>query len=501
MQAAKISLSSKFGGLYALLVVLLLSVGAVVLTNLENMTRDAHQVLEESRESVVVSRMRSRAQTVESLIEELSSQGQISKNAQQHLLRSTASLAADLKAMHSEDDPSRSEHQEEEDEVTRKTAERLASIEAGLKAPYSAMRQAEMLGSIQAIRHSISLLDEETQSEVMHAEHDFEDRVEWTRKITLYTAVFGGIILIGALLFVFRGVVVPLRTLREGAEQFGRGDLLHRIQISSGDEVGLLATTFNEMADRISRTQFELENRVRERTGEFIRAARLADLGIFAAGIAHEINTPLASIVSCADGLSRKIAKRGSEFAEGQEYLSTISSEAFRARDITSRLLALSKQGGQELAAVAMQLVCAQVDSAVAPLLKSRDMQLHVEGPTREKQLHIDAGELVQVLVNLILNARDASEDGATIQLRYHFDLDRLVLEVIDHGGGIAEEHLNRVFEPFFTTKGRREGTGLGLALVSALVEARGGVVRVESELDHGTRFTVDLPINWMELE
>jgi len=497
MQAPKISLSSKLGGLYLLLVTLFFLVGAVVLTNLRDMTRDAHQVLEESRESVVVSRMRSHAQTIEALLEDLTAQKSISENAKRRLLSSTAPLAEDLRSMQSENDPSRSEHQREEDEVTLRSSQRLAAIDEALRAPFSTKRQQEMLANVRAIYASISLLDEETRSEVAHAERDFEERAAETRRITQYTAIIGGIVLLAALLFVFRGVVIPLRMLRSGADKFGKGDLLHRIDIASQDEVGLLATTFNEMAERISRTQFELENRVRQRTGEFIRAARLADLGIFAAGIAHEINTPLASIVSCADGLSRKIAKQGLDFPEGQEYLGTITNEAFRAREITTRLLALSRQGGQEVISVDMPLVCAQIRTAINHLLSERKIQLSIERPAREKQLTIDAGELVQVLVNLILNALHASDPGATIVLRYEFSLDRIVLEVEDHGAGIEAEHLDRVFEPFFTTRGRGEGTGLGLALVSALVEGRDGFVHVESEPGKGARFTIDLPIDW----
>ncbi len=495
------SLSNKFGGLYALLILLFLGLGFVVLANLEDMTRDAEQVLEESREFGVVSRMHADAETLVALIEALPAEREFTANESERLFRLTDRLAADLEKMRTEQDPSRTEHQDDEDEITRVASQELRAIRTKLSGPQPRRELGSMLEEVRVIQDAIGTLGAETAEEVEHAERDFAAHVEWTRRVTLYSVVIGSLVLCGALLLVFRGVVAPLRKLQAGAQRFGEGDLLHRIDITSRDEVGLLASTFNEMAERISRTRFELENRVRERTGEFIRAARLADLGVFAAGIAHEINTPLASIVSCADGLSRKLEKRGIAFEEGREYLATISTEAFRAREITTRLLALAGQGGQELAMVDLRLVLGQVRTAVEHLLEKRSIELRMQLHETNRRLHIDAGELVQVLVNLILNAADASERGGTIELRYQFELERIWFEVEDHGTGIAAEDLDRIFEPFFTTKGPREGTGLGLALVSALVEARNGSVRVESRVGEGTQFRIEIPIDWKDAQ
>ncbi len=252
------------------------------------------------------------------------------------------------------------------------------------------------------------------------------------------------------------------------------------------------------MADRIADTQSELEARVASRTREFIRAARLADLGVLAAGVAHEINNPLASIASCAEGLERRLAKGELDGADQHDYLRTISAEAYRAREITTRLLALARQEPSETADVDLGLVLHQVEAAVSRLLERRKLRLRSEFPP-QASVRGSAGELIQILVNLILNAKDASPDGATIDVRCRVEAKWIVFEVEDRGHGIEAQDIDRIFDPFYTTKRPGEGTGLGLPLVAALVEARGGFIGVDSRPGEGSLFSVRLPRRWRE--
>jgi nitrogen fixation/metabolism regulation signal transduction histidine kinase len=124
---------------------------------------------------------------------------------------------------------------------------------------------------------------------------------------------------------VWKRVVRPVEVLRDRVQRVAGGDLTHRVQIASGDEIGALARDFNRMADELHGMRSDLEARVEAKTQEFVRAARLAGLGTMAAGIAHEINNPLASIASCAEGMERRLAKGAIDETTQREYLQIIA--------------------------------------------------------------------------------------------------------------------------------------------------------------------------------
>jgi two-component system NtrC family sensor kinase len=313
------------------------------------------------------------------------------------------------------------------------------------------------------------------------------------------TILIATLLLCMAWFFVARGVVGPLGALTRGAERIGHGDLAHRIDVRNRDEIGNLARTFNAMAERLAESQAHLEQRVEERTREFLRAARLADLGLLASGIAHEINTPLASISSCAEGLQRRL-ERGQVTPELlAEYAATIRAETVRASGITSRMLALVREQPSELGPVSMRLLVEQVRSAIQHRLEKRGVRLDCAVEDGDGGLHANGGELVQVLVNLVANAIDASPAGGRVELRARLQAGRLELEVEDEGVGIPPADQERIFDPFFTTKRPAEGTGLGLSLVASLVRARRGRIVLRSVVGKGTTFRVELPADWSE--
>jgi signal transduction histidine kinase len=285
--------------------------------------------------------------------------------------------------------------------------------------------------------------------------------------------------------------------LRSSTERFGHGERGHRIQLDNLDELGDLAAAFNAMADRLGETQDVLEERVRERTREFIRAARLADLGILASGIAHEINTPLASITSSAEGLQRKTRTGDVPASVVNEYVTVIRDEAYRAREISTRMLSLVHQQSSELTWVELRLVVEQVESALRFRAESRGVQLAVHCSHPLETVNVNPGELVQVLVNLLANAIDASSRGDLVTLSVSLKDGNLHAEIQDQGSGILNEDRERIFEPFFTTKRPGSGTGLGLALVATLTKSHNGRVIVESESGQGSTFRVVFPMDW----
>jgi len=301
--------------------------------------------------------------------------------------------------------------------------------------------------------------------------------------------------LCATLLLVLRTVVHPLRALRRRAEAVGRGDFGPGPRFESRDEIGELARSFDEMAGKVAATQVALEDRVATRTRDLARAARYADLGVLAAGVAHEINNPLASIASCAEGLQRRIDRGTLDPREQADYLGTIVSEAYRARDITQRLLTLARNETQSFARIELPDLLEEVRRVTRHPLERRHVSLELEsGPPLA--VHGNAGELLQALVNLVLNARDASPEGGVVKLSTRRSGPLAVIDVDDQGPGVPDQLVQRVFEPFFTTKAPGEGTGLGLSLVASIIESHEGTVLVSRSPSGGARFRLHLPLD-----
>jgi signal transduction histidine kinase len=249
------------------------------------------------------------------------------------------------------------------------------------------------------------------------------------------------------------------------------------------------------MAAELEAMRTDLERRVRERTREFVRAARLAGLGTLAAGVAHEINNPLASIASCAEGLEQRLRGNTLERDEALEYLQIIASEAYRAHEITSRLLEFARaepgeKGPCDLAALAREL-----ELLLHHRMRRAGVELELACSQELPPVMGNASELKQVLLNLLENALDASPRGGRVRLECGVGPDGVELVVSDQGAGIPEADLDRVFDPFFTTKAPGEGTGLGLAIVHRIVADHGGRVEVGGgEGGRGARFRALLP-------
>jgi len=290
-------------------------------------------------------------------------------------------------------------------------------------------------------------------------------------------------------------VLAPLAQLEEAARRFGEGHTDLRLSIRHRDELGTLAVTMQTMAGRIRAHQHDLEARVAQRSRELLRTARLADLGTLAAGVAHEINNPLAAIATCAEGLLRGEAA-GSGTADGRmhEYLQIIGKEAMRARDTTARLLAFARpeSGRREPVWLARELreVAAMLDHSG----RARGVRIDVAAPTPDEPVLGDAADLRQVLFNLLKNALDASPAGGSSGLSLLVRDDRVQVEVTDQGAGIDSSLGDRIFEPFVTTKEPGAGTGLGLAISHRIVTDHGGSLRAENRAEGGARFVVDLP-------
>jgi hypothetical protein len=217
---------------------------------------------------------------------------------------------------------------------------------------------------------------------------------------------------------------------------------------------------------------------------------KMASVGLLAAGVAHEVNTPLAGISSYTQLLRGQLE----EDDPRQSVLEKIEKQSFRAAKIINGLLNFSRSSGTEFEQVDVNKVLADVLALVEHQLDGSRIRVRRELSERVPPVRGNENRIQQVFFNLILNARDAMPSGGWLTLRTHADDETVVVEVSDTGHGIRREHIRRIYDPFFTTKGIGKGTGLGLSVSYGIVQEHGGAIFVESDPGQGTTFRVALP-------
>ena len=248
-----------------------------------------------------------------------------------------------------------------------------------------------------------------------------------------------------------------------------------------GSRIGRLII-LDDITDRA-----ELERRL-------VQADKLSSIGLLAAGVAHEVNTPLAVISTYAQMLAKQI----SGDAQKAPLLEKIARQTFRASEIVNSLLNFSRTSPTEFVSVDLNKVVRETLTLVEHQLAAVGVKAQIELDETLPRIKGNPGKLQQVFLNLFLNARDAMESGGTLVVRTSRPDDRyagqVYVTVSDSGAGIAPENLARIFDPFFTTKGAKKGTGLGLSVSYGIVREHGGDIDCQSELGAGTRFRLMLP-------
>jgi PAS domain S-box-containing protein len=219
---------------------------------------------------------------------------------------------------------------------------------------------------------------------------------------------------------------------------------------------------------------------------------KMASIGLLAAGVAHEVNTPLAGISSYTQMLREQVASEDPRAG----LLEKIEKQTFRAAKIINNLLNFSRSGTAELETLDLNKVVLDVLSLMEHQLHNGSIKVRKELAERLPAVRGNENRMQQVFFNLLLNARDAMHRGGWLTLATNADDDAVAVEVRDTGDGIKREHIKRIYDPFFTTKGIGRGTGLGLSVSYGIVQEHGGSIVVESSPGQGTTFRVTLPVH-----
>jgi len=305
----------------------------------------------------------------------------------------------------------------------------------------------------------------------------------------------------------------PVRQLTEGTRQVAEGQLDYTLPVESHDELGSLAASFNRMTEQLKKAQEEnqqwtrtLEARVQEKTGELERAyhrlvqsEKMASLGKLAAVVAHEINNPLAGILTYSKLVSRLVDKgleNEERRAEAKMDLQQIEGESRRCGAIVKNLLTFARRAPHvpqknNLAGIVercLLLVGHQCE------LQQVDVESHLASYL--PAIYCDAAQTQQVLLALLMNAVEAMPHGGRLRVETAYDAERREAQIVvsDDGLGIPNEVLPHIFEPFFTTKAEGKGVGLGLAVALGIVQQHSGNIEVTSTPQKETTFKVILP-------
>ncbi|MHC5033595.1 MAG: sensor histidine kinase [Planctomycetota bacterium] len=327
-----------------------------------------------------------------------------------------------------------------------------------------------------------------------------EARWAWKTSLDLSNVIFPLALMIGLLIIYYthRSIVRPVGTLLDGTHALASGELSSRIEVADSGEFRELAESFNRMAGALEANQKQL-----------IESERMAGIGRLAAGVAHEINNPIAVIL----GYAQMLLDRMPAGAPQRAQLQTMAEEARQCKEIVDGLLDLSRPSDPTRGEVINPgEVVADIINSLQVLQLAEGVRIDDSVVDRSLPLAISRPRLRQLIFNIVRNALEVLQESEDGQLRvegYVRPREKLedealkdaspdtrsflVINFIDNGPGISPESQERLFEPFFTTK--VDGMGLGLAISHNIARAHGGFIRVQSALGEGTTFTVGIPI------
>jgi signal transduction histidine kinase len=323
---------------------------------------------------------------------------------------------------------------------------------------------------------------------VWWAFRDGADANAWRRYLafSLISALVPNLLLV---LLVVRAISRPLQRITVAAVEVSNGSYGTEVDLrKSNDEIGVLANSFNEMSRKMA-ADIQLLKQLNE---QLVRTEKLASMGTLAAGVAHEVNNPLASISSLIQMMQ---AKNGAD-PELSEKLKLIAEQVKRITQVTKDMTDFARSRPAEKKFVDINEIISASLRLASFDRSFQDLEIRTELAEDIPELFANEDQLQQVFLNLLLNARDAMPDGGEINITSEIKDNNAVIRISDSGSDIDKNIRKNVFDPFFTTKPAGSGTGLGLSVCYGIVTAHGGNIDAENIQTGGTKFTITLPID-----
>lgn len=322
--------------------------------------------------------------------------------------------------------------------------------------------------------------------------------------ILAFIGIFLFIIITLMYLIIYHFVLNPLTNLTNGIQKVANGDLSHHIDVGTNDEIEALANNFNQMTERLKERKDAVEKELDEYRTSLLQAQKMEAIGTMATGIAHDFNNMLTGIIGYSE-----LAEAKTTEPHVKQQIGKVVDIAAKAAELTRQILLIGRKLPPQRKPLDINQVVEDSLSMFRRMVEE-NIEIKLSLKSRLPLIFADASQLTQVLMNLILNARDAMPEGGVLKIKtsefYAYEDycsnnanaipgRYVVLYISDTGDGIPEKIKHRIFEPFFTTKQNGKGTGLGLAVTYSIVKNHGGWINIYSEPGMGTEFKIYLPI------
>jgi len=316
------------------------------------------------------------------------------------------------------------------------------------------------------------------------------------RSVQVLLIALIGVIALGMVINikVATSIANPIRRLEKITKKVAKGDFSEAIKVTGRDEIASLELSFNQMEERLQDAMTSLEltiEKLQEKQAELVKAEKLASIGKLAAGIAHEINNPLTSVLT----FSSLLLEQCPESDPRHERLKMVVKETTRARNIVRQVLNFAKEAPLRKEKINVNRLVKEIAESLTAQGTFKDIELSLNITENLSDIYIDSVQIGQVITNILVNAAHAITPPGRITIVTQTSGNFVEIIFTDTGSGIPEENIKKIFDPFFTTKDKTKGTGLGLAVSYGIIKKHGGDIEVKSTVNEGSTFIVRLPL------
>jgi signal transduction histidine kinase len=349
--------------------------------------------------------------------------------------------------------------------------------------------------SVDAMRLAARKIQSFTQNLAQEVRRDMSRTIKTSTTLLVVAVVL--IIVLGIIINIklATSIAVPVRNLERITKKIMQGDFSENIEVKGHDEIAVLAKCYNQMEEKLDLTMTSLGasiDKLRKKQAQLVEAEKLAAVGKLAAGIAHEINNPLTSVLTFSNLMLERCPAEDPCCAR----LRLMARETERARNIVRQLLHFGRETVIKPIPINVNQPVTEISETLMAQEAFKGIDLSMRLADNLPEVNADPAQIGQVILNILLNAIHAITPPGRIDVVTRIDSNHVEISIRDSGKGVPKEHLNRIFDPFFTTKDASIGTGLGLAVSYNIMKKHGGDITVQSEEGKGTTFTVRLPVS-----